>query len=258
MRLRGIFGGARPVRVVQGVVSPRLDVPAHIPRPVGPYQFPGTQAHPLAYDTSQEDAAVEIKNASDIAGLRHACAIARRVLDTAAAMVKPGVTTDEIDKCVHRTIVAHNAYPSPLHYRGFPKSVCTSVNDVLCHGIPDSRPLREGDIVNIDVTVYSMGFHGDLSETYGVGDVDAESQHLIVATKEALDNAIAACGPGVPFQRIAEIVSKHARSARLSVSPAFCGHGIGRFFHMAPQITHSTLSNIPGTMAEGMTFTIGG
>ncbi|KAF0298797.1 Methionine aminopeptidase 1D, mitochondrial [Amphibalanus amphitrite] len=152
-----------------------------------------------------------------------------------SARLQPGVTTEEIDRLVHRLTVQHGAYPSPLNYRGFPKSVCTSVNNVACHGIPDDRPLEDGDIINIDVTVFLDGHNGDCSETYPVGQVDQQGLRLIDAARRCRDDAIAICRPGVPFSEI--------------------GHGIGRYFHGPPEIYHCW-NSYPGTMQPGMTFTI--
>ncbi|KAK2466945.1 hypothetical protein APHAL10511_001203 [Amanita phalloides] len=134
--------------------------------------------------------------------MRTVCRLAREVLDIAASHIRPGITTDEIDEVVHDEIIKRNAYPSPLNYRHFPKSVCTSVNEVICHGIPDRRKLQEGDIVNIDVTLYYDGFHGDVNETYPVGNIDAESEKLLRVARRCLDEAIKLCKPGTLFRDI--------------------------------------------------------
>jgi len=136
--------------------------------------------------------------------------MAREVLNLAAAMVKPGVTGEEIDEVVHNACIERNAYPSPLNYYNFPKSCCVSVNEVICHGIPDSRKLEEGDVVNIDVTLYYDGVHGDVNETYFVGQVDEESQHLVNTTRECLDKAIEMVKPGTMYRQVGEVISRHA------------------------------------------------
>ncbi|MTV28990.1 M24 family metallopeptidase, partial [Nitriliruptoraceae bacterium ZYF776] len=132
-------------------------------------------------------------------------------------LVKPGITTDAIDQEVHQMIIDNGAYPSPLGYGGFPKSVCTSVNECICHGIPDSRELEDGDIINIDVTVYLNGYHGDTSATYFCGDVDEKAKKLVQVTKESLDKAISVCAPGVEFNAIGKIINAHADKHRYGV-----------------------------------------
>uniref|UniRef100_A0A3P8W2S2 Methionine aminopeptidase n=1 Tax=Cynoglossus semilaevis TaxID=244447 RepID=A0A3P8W2S2_CYNSE len=168
---------------------------------------------------------------------------------------KVGMTTDEIDLIVHQEIIKHNAYPSPLSYGGFPKSVCTSVNNVVCHGIPDSRQLKDGDIINIDVTVYLDGYHGDTSETFLIGQVDETGQQLVETTKRCRDEAIAVCRPGAPLCVIGNTISKIAQESGFEVSPYFIGHGIGTHFHCHPEIWHHANDN-DMTMEEGMAFTI--
>lgn len=166
-----------------------------------------------------------------------------------------GVSTDEIDLQVHQFIINHGAYPSPLFYRSFPKSVCTSVNNVVCHGIPDDRQLKNGDIVNIDVTVYIDGHHGDCSETCLVGEVDEEGCHLVNITRLCLEEAIEICAPGQNFSYIGTVIDACARRHKLRVVPNFIGHGIGSYFHGPPDIYHFR-NRLPGIMQEGMTFTI--
>lgn len=139
---------------------------------------------------------------------------------------------------MHEETIAANAYPSPLHYSCFPKSVCTSVNNVVCHGIPDDRPLASGDIVNVDITVYLNGFHGDCSKTFLVGDVDDIGRHLVQVTEEALYHGISVCGPQVPFSEIGAIIQEFVEAEKLRVMKAFIGHGIGEYFHGKPEICH--------------------
>ncbi|PKI70407.1 hypothetical protein CRG98_009182 [Punica granatum] len=188
--------------------------------------------------------------------MRECCRIAREVLDVAARMIRPGVTTDEIDKAVHEATIAAGGYPSPLNYHFFPKSCCTSVNEVICHGIPDARKLEDGDIVNVDVTVYYNGVHGDLNETYFVGNVDETSKQLVQCTYECLEKAIAIVKPGVRFREIGEVINRHASMSGFSVVKSYCGHGIGELFHCAPNIPHYGRNKAVGVMKAGQTFTI--
>ncbi|KAB1221124.1 Methionine aminopeptidase 1B, chloroplastic [Morella rubra] len=176
----------------RGRVSPRLPVPDHIPRP--PYV--GSNLLP---EISSE---YQVHNSEDITRMRAACELAARVLDNAGKLVRPSVTTNEIDKAVHQMIIDAGAYPSPLGYGGFPKSVCTSVNECMCHGIPDSRQLQDGDIINIDVTVYLNGYHGDTSKTFLCGDVSDAMKQLVKVTEECLERGIAACKDGASFKKI--------------------------------------------------------
>eukprot|EP00075_Anas_platyrhynchos_P028408 XP_027317661.1 methionine aminopeptidase 1D, mitochondrial isoform X3 [Anas platyrhynchos] len=183
--------------VLPATVSPAHPVPKHIKKP--DYVTTG-----IVPDWGDD---IEIKNEDQIQGLRQACQLARRVLLLAGKGLKVGMTTEEIDSIVHHEIIRQNAYPSPLGYGGFPKSVCTSVNNVVCHGIPDSRPLQDGDIINIDVTVYYNGYHGDTSETFLVGNVDKSGQKLVEVARKCRDEAIAACRPGAPFSVIGNTIS---------------------------------------------------
>lgn len=151
---------------------------------------------------------IEVKSAEDIAKLKEVALLARQALDLGHSVVKAGVTTDYIDEVVHNFIINNNAYPSPLNYYKFPKSLCTSVNEVICHGIPDSRPLENGDIVNLDVTVYKDGFHVDLNETYLVGEVAESSKFLVTKAYECLQKAIEICKPGTMYRDVGNVISK--------------------------------------------------
>ncbi|KAJ7792366.1 peptidase M24, structural domain-containing protein [Mycena leptocephala] len=211
-----------PMRPVYPL-SPKRKVPDHIPLPDHtidgiPKSIRRPEAHP------------RILNAEEIEKMRTVCRMSREVLDLAAAAIRPGITTDEIDEIVHNATIERNAYPSDLNYRKFPKSVCTSVNEVICHGIPDQRKLREGDIINLDISVYYQGFHGDLNGTYPVGQIDEESAKLIRTTRECLDKAIEICKPGA-FEPI-------ARSNGCTPVRTYIGHGINSMFHDAPDIPH--------------------
>ncbi|KAJ9086625.1 Methionine aminopeptidase 1 [Entomophthora muscae] len=188
--------------------------------------------------------------------MRKVCKLAREVLDIAAKAIKVGVTTDEIDRIVHEACVERDSYPSPLNYHNFPKSCCTSINEVICHGIPDQRPLQDGDILNIDVTLYHGGFHGDLNETYVVGKVDEAGKKLIKASKDCLDLAINHVKPGALYRDLGAIIEKHAKTQKFSVVRSYCGHGINSLFHCAPNVPHYSANKSVGVMKEGHTFTI--
>ncbi|KAI0256669.1 methionine aminopeptidase [Lactifluus subvellereus] len=181
--------------------------------------------------------------------MRTVCRLAREVLDIAASHIRPGVTTDEIDAVVHQACVERNAYPSPLNYRHFPKSVCTSINEVICHGIPDQRELQEGDIINI-------GFHGDLNETYPVGRIDEDSERLIRTARKCLDESIKICKPGVLIRDIGKVIEPIARANGCSSVRTYTGHGINDIFHCAPNVPHYAKNKAVGTMKPGMCFTI--
>jgi len=183
--------------------------------------------------------------------------LARKTMDTVAQAVVPGIPTDELDRIVHETAIENDCYPSPLGYRGFPKSVCTSVNECICHGIPDMRVLENGDICNIDVTVYHRGFHGDLNETFLVGDkVDDDSISLIQGAHECISEAIKIVKPGVKYRDIGNVIEKVANARKLAVVKSYCGHGCHRLFHTAPNVPHYAKSRATGVMAPGHSFTI--
>ena len=196
----------------------------------------------------------EIKDADTIQRMRESCKLARKVLDSAGQLVKVGLTTEEIDKHVYQMSVDHGAYPSPLNYKGFPKSVCTSLNNVVCHGIPDDRPLESGDIINIDITVFFNGVHGDCSETYAVGEVDEKGHQLLQMTRDCLAIGLEECGPDKPFAGIGEKIEEHAEKHGYSVVPMFIGHGIGSYFHGPPDIYHAR-NVYPGLMKPCLLYT---
>lgn len=198
---------------------------------------------------------IEIKDAASIAGMRESCRAASLIRAYAGSLVRPGVTTDEIDAAIHAEVVRRGWYPSPLGYAGFPKSICTSVNQAVVHGIPDGRVLLEGDILNIDVSVYVAGFHGDCSGMFVAGKADPLAQRLIDTTREALQGAIALCKPGVPFNAVGAFIAPLAASRGYSVVRQFCGHGIGAIFHMPPLVFHC-VNDVRERMEPGMTFTI--
>jgi methionyl aminopeptidase len=207
---------------------PHRDIPSHIQRP--PYALDGT--------SSQWGPEIPILTKQDVQGMRKAGQVAKQILDLGGTLCRPGITTNHIDKVIHEAILAKNAYPSPLNYMGFPKSVCTSINNIIAHGIPDDRPLQEGDIINVDVTVYVDGYHGDTSATFLVGQVDEKGKALVECTKETLNKAISICGPGVPYKEIARTICELAMKNGFSVSEELSGHGIGKEFHSLPLIYH--------------------
>ncbi|KAF5330899.1 hypothetical protein D9619_005556 [Psilocybe cf. subviscida] len=232
-------------------LSPRRPVPDHIPRP----DYVAAGGQPLS-EIKAAGHPPRILNAEEIEKMRTVCRLTREVLDIAAAAVRPGITTDEIDEIVHNATIERNAYPSPLGYRKYPKSVCLSVNEVICHGIPDKRKLKEGDIINIDVSVYYDGVHGDLNETYPVGEIDEDSKKLIRTTRQSLDEAIKMCKPGALFRDIGKAIEPVARANNCAVVRTYTGHGVNQLFHGAPNIPHYAKNKAVGTMKAGMTFTI--
>eukprot|EP00761_Pharyngomonas_kirbyi_P004818 gb/GECH01004823.1/.p1 GENE.gb/GECH01004823.1/~~gb/GECH01004823.1/.p1 ORF type:complete len:351 (+),score=30.64 gb/GECH01004823.1/:1-1053(+) len=261
-----------------GRVTAAHPVPEHINRP----DYTHSDTMPMQ---------PSIKSSQDISQMKKVCQAAADVLYDAGEILRPGTTTEEIDRVVHySTIDKHHAYPSPLHYEGFPKSVCTSVNDVLCHGIPGilhhlyfkyylegfitryrdmmdqyDRPLEHGDIINIDVTLFKYGFHGDTSRTFIISDgsspIPSQRKDLMQVTQDALYEGIRVCGPNVPFSHIGRVIHRFVKKHGFSVSKDFTGHGIGRYFHEAPFIFHHRnrygVNQIGANrMKPGMTFTI--
>ncbi|KAI0163970.1 methionine aminopeptidase 1 [Xylariaceae sp. FL1272] len=201
----------------------------------------------------------EILDAAGQEAMRKVCRLAREVLDITAAAVKPGVTTDYLDEVCHNACVERESYPSPLNYNRFPKSICTSPNEVVCHGIPDQRKLLDGDILNLDVSLYHGGYHADLNETYYVGDkakADPDAVRLVETTREALDKAIALVKPGLPIRDFGKVIEAHATSRNLFVLKNWGGHGINSEFHPPPWIPHYAKNKMPGVCKLGMTFTI--
>ena len=189
-------------------------------------------------------------------GMRKACNVTARCLDALAPMVKPGVTTNEIDRFVFEFGMDNHALPATLNYRGYRHSVCTSINHVVCHGIPDDKPLREGDIVNIDVTYVVDGWHGDSSRMYPVGEIKRAAERLLEVTHECLMRGIAAVRPGARTGAIGAAIQSYAEAQRCSVVRDFCGHGVGQLFHDVPNILHYGEVNEGPEIREGMIFTI--
>ena len=228
-----------------GLIGPRRNVPASIDRP--PYALSGDPG------ASVSDA---VRTPDEIERMRRTGRQAAEILIKAGDMVAPGVTTDAIDELVHGLALDAGAYPSPLNYRGFPKSVCTSINEVICHGIPDSRALRDGDIVNIDVTIFREGVHGDTSCTFVVGETDELSMHLVRETCVSMYMGIDTVHPGSMVNEIGKAIETHANQFGLGVVRDFIGHGVGTEFHSNLQIPHYYHPRLTNKMAVGMSFTI--
>ncbi|KAJ8495024.1 hypothetical protein ONZ45_g13042 [Pleurotus djamor] len=275
-------GTVRPVYPL----SARRTLPTHIQRP--DYAETGTP-HSEIKARGQPP---RILSAEEQAKMRKVCRLGREVLDLAASHIRPGITTDEIDEIVHNACIERNAYPSPLNYNNFPKSVCTSVNEVICHGIPDKYRLKEGDIINIGKSLspshrvrmklttnaqtyhctmmvwtscdpfstlidLSTGFHSDLNETYPVGKIDDESRKLLRVARECLDDAISICKPGALFRDVGKVIEPKARAAGCSTVRDYTGHGTNDLFHGPPNhIPHYAKNKATGTMKPGMCFTI--
>jgi methionyl aminopeptidase len=233
-------GHRAPVR--PGRLSPTREVPASIPRP--PY---APDAPPLVPAVPPDEFADRMRAAG------HA---AREVLLELESAVKVGMTSDELDRICHEACIARGGYPSPLHYKGFPKSLCTSVNEVICHGIPDDRVLLDGDIVNCDVTIYLHGVHGDCNATFLVGDVDDEGRRLVRVTREALWKGIDQVRPGARLYEIGRAIQTHAEAAGFGVVRSFVGHGVGEEFHTAPAVLHYYDPSADLVLTPGLTFTI--
>ena len=201
---------------------------------------------------------IQLKTADDIAKMRVAGQLAAEVLDMIGPHIQPGVSTGELDRICHNYIVEQqNAAPSPLDYNGFPKSICTSVNHVICHGIPsDSKILKNGDTLNIDVTVCKNGFHGDTSKMFCAGDAPEHARRLIRITQECLYRAIDIIKPGITLGDIGHVIQQHGEAHNYSIVREYCGHGIGRVFHEEPQVLHYGKPHNGPKIVEGMTFTI--
>ncbi len=231
--------------VTPGVISPRREVPVSIPRP----EYVGRKA-PAPHRDS------EVQTPETIEKMRIAGRLAAQAMAEVEKHIVPGISTDELDRIGHEFLCDHGAYPSTLGYRGFPKSLCTSINEVICHGIPDSGVLNDGDIVNIDITAFIHGVHGDTDATYLVGDVDEESTLLVERTHEALMRGIAAVAPGREINVIGRVIEKFAQRFGYGVVRDFTGHGISTTFHSGLVIPHYDSAQHDKLMEVGMTFTI--
>jgi methionyl aminopeptidase len=203
------------------------------------------------------DGRIKIHGQEAFEGMRRAGILAAETLDFITSYVRPGITTGELDRLCHGFIVDHDAIPAPLNYRGFPKSICTSINHVVCHGIPGERRLMEGDIINIDVTVILDGWHGDTSRMFFAGErIPVKARRLVDVTYEAMMRGIAVVRPGIRIGAIGAAIQRYAESHRFSVVRDFCGHGVGRVFHDAPSILHYGHPDEGPALREGMFFTV--
>ena len=229
-----------------GVVSRALSVPSNIVKP----EYVGKKA-------PAEWTGGHVKTAEQIEKIREAGKLAAQAIELAGSSIKVGMSTNELDVIVHDFLISNGAYPSTLGYRGFPKSCCTSVNEIICHGIPDDTEIKDGDIVNIDVTAYLDGFHGDSNQTFKVGNVSEEVSLLVDRTKESLERAIASVMPGRPINVIGRTIESYAKRFGYGVVRDFTGHGIGEAFHSGLVIPHYDAAPLySNTMEVGMVFTI--
>jgi methionyl aminopeptidase len=227
-----------------GRVSPAREVPAHIRRP----EYVGKKEPKRSNQNVQTPETIE--------KMRRAGKIAAQAVVLAGEHCKPGVTTDEIDEIVHQFLIDNGAYPSTLGYKGFPKSCCTSLNEVICHGIPDSTVIEDGDIINVDVTAYIDGVHGDTNQTFCVGEVSQEARDLVDRTREAAMRGVKAVAPGRPFNVIGRVIEAYAKRFGYGVVRDFGGHGIGETFHSGLFVPHYDNPDFTLVMEPGMTFTI--
>jgi methionyl aminopeptidase len=231
--------------LIPGTLSPWRDVPASIPRP----EYVGRKV-PARWTGS------DVQDAGTIERMRVAGRIAAQALAEVGRHVVPGVTTDELDRIAHEFLVDHGAYPSTLGYKGFPKSCCTSLNEVICHGIPDSTVVEDGDIVNIDVTAFLGGVHGDTNATFLAGDVSEEVRLLVERTHEATMRAIKAVRPGRRLNVVGRVIESYAKRFGYGVVRDFTGHGIGETFHSGLYVPHYDNPALDVVIEPGMTFTI--
>ena len=229
-----------------GTLSPERTVPSHIAKP----NYVGLDEPPKYTGADAFDSAT-------VTRIRRAGQLAADTMVATGELIRPGVTTDELDAFAHDYLIRRGAYPSCLRYKGFPKSICTSVNEVICHGIPDSTVLNDGDIVNLDITAYLDGFHGDHNVTFLVGDVDEESRLLVERTKEAMMRGIRAVKPGRPINVIGRAIESYAKRFGYGVVREFIGHGVGPAFHTGLVIPHyDAAPEYSQPMEPGMVFTI--
>ena len=235
------------VAIAQGRVSARRSVPKDIERPHYVDAPPGTKAD---FDDPM------VKDADTIDRMRRTGRLAAQALAEVGRHVRPGITTDELDAIGHDFLIAHGAYPSTLGYKGYPKSLCTSVNEVICHGIPDDRALRDGDVVKVDITAFKEGVHGDNCGTFYAGDVRPEVRELGERTHEAMMRGIRAVQPGRPISVIGRVIESYAKRFGYGVVRDYTGHGVGPSFHTKPTILHYDQPRATLLLEPGMTFTI--
>lgn len=229
-----------------GVVSPRRPVPAHIVKP----EYVGRK------EPRRQRTESDVQDQQTIERMRVAGRLAARALQEVGKHVAPGVTTDELDALGHDYLVDNGAYPSTLGYKGFPKSCCTSLNEVICHGIPDSTVINDGDIVNIDITAFIDGVHGDTNATFFAGDVSEDARLLVERTQEATTRAINAVKPGRPLSVVGRVIEAYAKRFGYGVVRDFMGHGIGESFHSGLFVPHYDDPTLTTVLEPGMTFTI--
>jgi len=232
--------------VLPGIVSPTPRIPPNIARPE--YAESG-QPHTAPYNQ------VFLYHGEERRRMKDSAKLAREMLEYSMSLIKPGVSTEEIDALTYEQIIKRGAYPSPVNYSGFPKSICTSVNEVCCHGIPDNREILEGDIVSIDVSVYKSGYHGDNCATAIAGEGDDDAHVLVEATEEALAQAIDVCHPGACLSDIGAAIQGVADEYDYRIVHEFCGHGLGAILHMYPLVKHFK-NHEQLELREGMIFTI--
>jgi len=228
-----------------GRISAQRPVPASIARP----EYVG-KAAPAPYDGG------DVYDADEIEAIRRSSRIASDAITVVGEAIRPGVTTEQLDAIAHEYVVSHGAYPSTLGYRGFPKSVCTSVNEVVCHGIPDETVLLDGDIVNIDITAFHEGVHGDTNRSFVVGDASPQAVDLVERTREALNRGIKAVAPGRQVNVIGRAIEVYAKRFGYGVVRDYTGHGVGRAFHTGLIIPHYDAPQYDDVMEVGMVFTI--
>jgi len=232
-------------------VTRQMRMPAHV-------MFPDYAEKSDGSSASERTGGLEtpILEGEDLKTMRQACRYGREVLDIAARYLQAGVTGDEIDRVVFQACCDRKIYPSPLNYYRFPKSVCVSPNEVICHGIPDSRPIEEGDIVNLDISIYYKGFHSDLNETFFVGRCDDESHKLVKTAYCALQAACDQIKPGTLYRDLGNFIHAEATKTACSVVTTYCGHGVGKLFHGPPKVPHYRKNKAVGIMKPGHIFTV--
>lgn len=230
--------------LIPGRLSPHRQVPRHIPYP----EYVGKAEPTLS--------GIDVYDEEAIDRIRESGRIAAAAIDTVGDAIRPGITTDELDRIGHEFLIANDAYPSTLGYRGFPKSLCSSVNEVVCHGIPDDTVLLEGDIVNIDITAFTNGMHGDSNRTFLVGEVDPDVSALVERTKEALRRGIKAAAVGRQVNVIGRAIESYAKRFGYGVVRDFTGHGVGEAFHSGLVIPHYDSPHFTDVIEHGMVFTI--